>query len=96
MTLRLSLAVGIASLVQPVPSQEDPAGTPPLLEVGKSIEGEIVASDPIIETDILKTQYANAPVRGKRFRIRVDEPKEHRGQLQRGWCLRGHSGSGAR
>jgi len=43
---------------------QDPE-TIPVLEVGKTVTGEIAEDDPVVETEILTRDYSDAPVRGK-------------------------------
>src|SRR5262245_56278378 len=62
------LAMLASPIVFALLAAEDPASLP-LLEAGKPLQGNICESDPVIETEILRKQYAAAPVRGRSYRI---------------------------
>ena len=55
---------------------QDPESLP-VLEVGKTVTGEITEDDPVIETEILKKGYTEAPTRGEAYRLNITTSEPH-------------------
>jgi len=58
-------------MAQEAPKRSDSGS--PLLEIGVAREAEITESDPVIQTKTLLGSHTDAPVRGKSFRLEVQE-----------------------
>ena len=81
---RFAALIAVFLLIVPAVAQERAAPDPPSLEVGVPLEAEITESDTVIETATLLRGYTDAPVRGKSFRLEVEESGSYHVDL-RSW-----------
>jgi len=84
--------MGLVALAQEAPAQPSaPLLAPPsktatanllALELDRPLEGEITDKYPVVHTRALDKGYADAPVRGKSYRLHFEKPGAHAIELR--------------